>query len=128
TRVAAAHAMPVTTLAAAANGLSFISAAADRIIKVWDRQNGQCRDTIQAHDDRINAAFITEDNKYIISGCDDDLIKIWEIKESRCKYIMDGRGDGIRSLCPGPRPYIFLAGRNDGAIVIWMMIYELCYV
>ena len=119
--------MPLTTLAAADNGLFFISAAADRIVKIWDRQTGQCMKTIEAHDDSISSAIILPGSRYFVSGCEDDLIKIWGVNSGECCQIMDGRGDGIRSLSAGPRPHIFLAGREDGAIVIWMVLYELVF-
>lgn len=117
--------MPVTILSPSSNGALFLSGAADRIIKIWNRQNGQCLKSIKPHDDAINAALILPDNTHLVSASDDDLIKIWNMDSGICLHTLDGRGDGIRSLAMGPQPHILLAGRNDGAIIAWMVIYDL---
>lgn len=126
-RIVNAHAMSVSNICPAANGLFFITSSADRMVKVWNRHTGHCMKSIEAHEDLIRAAIMLPDNKHFISGSDDDIMKVWDINSGDCRHTLDGRGNGITSLSVGPKPHIFLSGCNDGTIVAWMVIYDLAF-
>ena len=124
-----AHPGAINALAAAAKGRSFpellISAGGESQIKIWQRADGKCRQTLKGHGERIRALLTLADGKTLISAGEDDLIQLWDLQKGERRFALDGRGDGIFSLARGPRSHTFLAGRSDGVINIWLLIYQL---
>ncbi|MDZ7642608.1 MAG: WD40 repeat domain-containing serine/threonine-protein kinase [Desulfurivibrio sp.] len=118
-----AHAGGVYALAAAPGLL--ISAGADRRIRLWQRPEHSCRQTLRGHGQRIRALLTMPDERTLVSAGDDDVLLLWDLASGQQLFSLDGRGGGIRSLAPGPRPHTLLAGRADGTINVWMLIYQL---
>jgi WD40 repeat protein len=59
------------------------SASADKTIKVWNVQTGECVQIFKGHKKAVTCVDFSPDAKYLVSGSYDHTIKIWSIKEQK---------------------------------------------
>ncbi|KAK4702953.1 ribosome assembly protein SQT1, partial [Phenoliferia sp. Uapishka_3] len=65
------HEDAVTSIAFAPGTTHFVTASADKTLKVWDYRRGSCEQTLLGHRDVIHSCAISRDGKLIVSGGDD---------------------------------------------------------
>lgn len=53
------------------------SAAADKLIKLWDTYTGHLLSTLEGHNEGINDLAWSVDSVYVASASDDKSIRIW---------------------------------------------------
>jgi ribosome assembly protein SQT1 len=58
---------------------TFITASADKTLKLWDYRTGLCLQTFLGHSDAIHSCAISSDGKIIVSGGEDGLGKSFEV-------------------------------------------------
>ncbi|KAI0811223.1 nuclear distribution protein PAC1 [Irpex lacteus] len=61
----------------------------DKVIKLWDTQNGQLIRTFAGHDNWIRALVFHPNGKFLLSASDDNSIRIWDLKTARCYRTVD---------------------------------------
>ncbi|KAI0703560.1 miller-Dieker lissencephaly protein [Cytidiella melzeri] len=61
----------------------------DKVIKLWDTQNGQLIRTFAGHDNWVRALVFHPNGKFLLSASDDNSIRIWELKTARCFRTVD---------------------------------------
>ena len=53
------------------------SASADKALKIWDTNTGQCLDTLQGHTDWVWSVCYAQDGQTLASASEDTTIKMW---------------------------------------------------
>lgn len=70
---------PVRSLAIMNND-QLITAGADRVIRIWDRSNGQVISTLSGHQTEITSLNVNPTKGWLVSGDLDGVIKIWNLE------------------------------------------------
>ncbi|EEA20287.1 hypothetical protein TMatcc_000274 [Talaromyces marneffei ATCC 18224] len=81
------------------NDDEIVSAAGDRLIKVWSIHNGSCLKTILGHKKGI--ACVQFDNRRIISGSNDDTIRIYDHASGAEVATLEGHSNLVRAVQAG---------------------------
>lgn len=81
------------------NDNEIVSAAGDRLIKVWSIHNGLCLKTILGHKKGI--ACVQFDDRRIISGSNDDTIRIYDHASGAEVATLEGHSNLVRAVQAG---------------------------
>lgn len=55
--------------------------AADKVVKIWDVENGELIQTLEGHTEGISDVAWSHDGEFLASASDDKTIWIWSIDE-----------------------------------------------
>jgi WD40 repeat protein len=93
-----------------------LSGSMDKTIKVWNINDSQCIQTIEAHEDGVFSLLYLP-NGYFASSSWSGTIKVWRLLDYQCVNVFNGHGDFSTTLLllAGNR----LASTCDGKIFIW---------
>jgi platelet-activating factor acetylhydrolase IB subunit alpha len=81
---------PTATGSSSITSEYLISAARDKLIKLWNISTGQCIRTISAHDNWVRDIRIHPSGRYLISCSDDKSIRVYDIlKQFKCIRTLD---------------------------------------
>ena len=69
-------------------GSLIISASADKTIRVWDAQTGECLRVINGHDSWVRSAAFNEEGSLIVSASLDKTIKVWDAQTGECLRVL----------------------------------------
>ncbi|KAM0786878.1 hypothetical protein ACM66B_002303 [Microbotryomycetes sp. NB124-2] len=82
-RSTGSHEDAVTSLAFAPGTTTFVTASADKTLKVWDYRRGTTIKTLLGPRDVIHACAVSKDGKLVISGSEDGMVKVFKPYEER---------------------------------------------
>ena len=83
------HTDTVQALAVTADG-KVISGSADKTLKVWNLDTGQCLKTLQGHTNVVAALTVIADGR-VVSGSHDGTLKVWNIDIGECIKTLEAR-------------------------------------
>ena len=72
------HSGYVLSCAFSKDGRLFVSASADKTLKIWDVQTGQCKCTLWGHSLGVTSCSFSPDGASVLSGSWDEKLKIWD--------------------------------------------------
>jgi WD40 repeat protein len=75
-----------------------VSGSADKTIKIWNVDNGECLKTLKGHNDLVWRTIYSPDGKYVISGSNDKTIKIWNVESGECLRTLEGHTNYVMSV------------------------------
>jgi GTPase SAR1 family protein/uncharacterized CHY-type Zn-finger protein len=58
-----------------------VSGSADKTLKVWELESGQCIATFKGHTNYVFGVAITPDGKRVVSASEDKTLRIWDLPE-----------------------------------------------
>ncbi len=67
-----------------------MSGSADKTIKIWNVDNGECLKILNGHQEHVWRTIYSPDGKYVISGSLDKTIKIWNAESGKCLRTLEG--------------------------------------
>ena len=73
------HSGFVLSCAFSIDGRLFVSASADKTLKIWDVQTGQCKCTLSGHSEPVTSCSFSPDGASVLSGSWDKTLKIWDV-------------------------------------------------
>lgn len=94
-------------------------AGIDRIIQLWDIQNGQCVKTLKGHTNQIRAAVFSPDKKLFASGGGDHTIMISDIKSSKRTATLKGHKGWLAKLAFNSDGTLLASASEDKTVKIW---------
>src|SRR3990167_10611665 len=110
------HTDTVQALAVTADG-KVISGSADKTLKVWNLDTGQCLKTLQGHTSAVGALAVTADGK-VISGSADKTLKVWNLDTGQCLKTLQGHTNVVAALTVIADGRV-VSGSHDGTLKVW---------
>ncbi|KAM9990923.1 hypothetical protein ACTFIY_006980 [Dictyostelium cf. discoideum] len=97
-----------------------VSGSADGSLKIWDRQEGNCLETIQTHSSVWCLQIM---GNQLICGCVDGTMKVFDLNTSGCVRTMRGHTAPVRCLQSVNHngQELIVSGSYDKSIKIWDM-------
>ena len=77
---------------------TIISGSADKTIRMWDIETGQCLRTFSGHTNWVNSVALFSDNSKMVYGSHDKTIKLWDIETGQCQRTFSGHTKWIYSV------------------------------
>ena len=66
------------------DGTTLASGSADKTIKLWNANTGECLRTLEGHGDHVRTVAFSPDGAPLASGSDDATIKLWNANTGEC--------------------------------------------
>lgn len=66
----------------------FWKLAADKLVKIWDADNGEIVHTLEGHTEGISDIAWSPDGEFLASASDDKTIRLWSLESVRNSYGM----------------------------------------
>jgi len=84
----------LSTLSISRSGSNFVSGGHDRLLKLWDYDEGICKYVGIGHSGTINSAAISPDQRFIVSAGSEGAIFIWSIPPEVSEKCQDAGLEG----------------------------------
>jgi WD40 repeat protein len=108
------------------DGKKIVSSSADKTIKVWDTETGECLGTYKGHSGPILSAVFSIDGQKILSASWDKTIKEWDIETGRCIYTYEGHSSGVKNAIYSIEGQKILSVSADKTIKEWSVLTKNC--
>ena len=96
------------------------SGGRDKLIKIWDVENGRCVQTLKGHDNWVRGLSFEPNGKYLFSVSDDKTLRVWELISGRCAHTINLAHDHFISCIAFNNPFPMIAtGSVDASIKLW---------
>lgn len=91
-----------------------VSGSIDKKIKIWDRQNVICLQSLAGHRSTIRCLEI--DDEHIVSGSRDADIRVWDYN-GNCLHVLQEHTESVR--CIDTHKNLLVSGSYDGGVILW---------
>ncbi|MBD2067173.1 NACHT domain-containing protein [Leptolyngbya sp. FACHB-671] len=95
------------------------SGSADRTIKLWNWQTGQCLQTLKGHTSWVWAIAFSPDGQLLASGSYDQTVRLWEVQTGKCISVMQGHVAPVTSVNISPNLRWLVSSGFDRTIRVW---------
>jgi WD40 repeat protein len=133
------HSDVIYSVALTSDGRRAISASRDRLLLLWDLENGKAiLPRFEGHTDAVRAVAVTPDGRFAVSGSLDRTLLHWDLKsgllwnlerdgpgakgkEGARKPIgpLEGHTDAVYCVALTPDGDFAVSGSRDGTIILW---------
>ena len=98
------------------DGRLLASAGQECLIRLWDIETGDCRQTIMAGEAGIWSVRFLPDGERLVSVGEDLVERIWHIESGRCEHCLRGHTDATMSIAIHPTGKLIATGSFDATI------------
>ncbi len=114
-----AHTGSINALQLLANKRQFLSASADKSLRLWDLSSGENVQTYTGHTTFVNAIALSPDETTFYSGSADGKILQWDVVtgELRGEYV--GHSGAVNALARTPDGTRLVSASADGTLKVW---------
>ncbi|TLU87714.1 MAG: TIR domain-containing protein [Chlorobium sp.] len=120
------HSGWVNSVAVSPDGKWAASGSADKTVKIWDLESGDCRTTLEGHTDNVKSVAITPDGKRIFSGSSDNSVRVWDASSGQELAKLDGHTNRVWSVVALQEKALVLSGRFDDTLRLWDLASNSC--
>ncbi len=117
------HEGDILSLAFNPDGSILASGGDDRLIRLWNTENGELIETLEGHSSRIRSLRFTSDGEQLISASGDRQILVWDVASgTQIGDPLEGSIVGGVSIALSPDGTQFVSAGNDGTLRFWNVI------
>ncbi|XP_028412529.1 WD repeat-containing protein 3-like [Dendronephthya gigantea] len=113
------HKLPVVSMDISSDCVLLVSGGADKNIKIWGLDFGDCRKSIFAHDDSVMAVQFVPNTHYFFSASKDKTIKYWDADKFLHVMTLEGHHSEIWCLALSPDGEFVVSGSHDKSLRLW---------
>jgi WD40 repeat protein len=88
-------------------------------LKAWDAVTGNCRQTLEGHQQWVNSAAISPDGTTIASTSSDKTVRLWDLATGRCRAVLEGHTDWVHHALFTPDGRLLVSAGSDGTVRVW---------
>lgn len=122
------HKLPVLSMDISSDGTLLASGSADKNIKVWGLDFGDCHRSIRAHDDSVMAVQFVPNTHYLFSASKDRTVKYWDADKFEALLTLDGHLGMVWCLAVGAQGEFVVTGGSDRSLRRWERTEEAFFV
>ena len=101
------------------NGVNFVTASADKSIKVFDLKTGNEVRTIAGHTGAVKAVAVSKDGAKILSGSDDKTFRVWNVADGKPLMTLPPLPAGVTAVAAASDNALAAAGLADGVVKVY---------
>lgn len=113
------HKLPVMSIDISFDSKILISASADKNVKIWGLDFGDCRKSLFANQDAITGAIFLPNSYQFITSGKDGLVKYWTDDQYSLLQKLEGHKKEIWAMALAPRANLLVTVSSDRSIRIW---------
>ena len=118
-RTLTGHRSWVNSVSITADGRIGVSGGADRTVRLWDLESGECLTTLDGHTGAVTSVSVTPDGHTAVSASEDATVRVWFLDGHQCRRVLDGPSSGFTAVDITPDGARALAGCDDGSLWLW---------
>ena len=100
------------------DGRTLACAGIDRMIWLFDIQDGRYRAALQGHTEGITGLAFMPQGNYLLSGGDDSL-RLWDVIRGNCTRVIKGYSNFFFGVDWSPNAERLVSGSQNGTIELW---------
>ncbi len=101
------------------NEFLLASGSADRTIKLWNWQTGECLQTLQGHKSWIWAVSFSPDGQWLASSSYDATTRVWHVSTGECLQTLEAHPSSVASVTFSANGQWLATSSFDQTIKIW---------
>lgn len=113
------HDEPVQWAEFSPDGRYIVTAAWDRIVRVWNADGSGEPILLAGHSERVESAAFSRDGQRIVTASQDKTVRIWNIHGSAKPIVLQGHGGPVNAAVFSPDGKRVVSGSSDKTIRIW---------
>lgn len=113
------HTSSINALQLLSDKQRFISASADKTLRLWEVSTGETLQIYAGHTVFVNAIALSPDEKTLYSGGADGAIYRWNLVTGEKEGEFLGHQGAVNTLARTPDGQILVSGSSDGVIKLW---------
>ena len=113
------HKLPVTSFDISSDNLMLISSSADKSIKVWGLDFGDCRKSLSGHTESVKMVCFIANTHYFISISRDKSIRYWDGDKFELISVVGHHLGEISGMCMSRFGGFFVTCSQDKSLKVW---------
>jgi GTPase SAR1 family protein len=119
TTVLNGHKDQVQGVAISADGRWAVSGSADKTVRVWDVETGECLATLEGHTQSVYGVAVTADGRRIVSGSFDKTVRVWDVETGKCLATLGGHTSTVMGVSVTADGRWAVSGSADKTVRVW---------
>ncbi|MFZ3149900.1 MAG: TIR domain-containing protein [Methanothrix sp.] len=113
------HTGVIGCIAWSPDGQILASPSADKTIRLWDADTGQCLRKLEGHQSRVWCVAFDSFRGILASGSNDKTVKLWDPASGKLLHTLKGHQSDVVSITFDQRGRILASGSLDKTIKFW---------
>lgn len=112
--------LPVLSMDISSDNQLLVTASADKNVKLWGLDFGDCHKSLFAHTDSIMSVRFVQDTHYFFTCSKDHAVKYWDgDKFEQIMKMPSGHHGEVWAMCVGRWGNVVVTGGQDKSIRVW---------
>merc|ERR1712136_208589 len=99
--------------------MGIATGSADKNVKLWSTQFGNCHKSLRAHDDSVMHVRFLPDTHYLVSTGRDRQVKLWDCDAYTMILSLSGHASEVLALAISKDAAFIITGGSDRQIRFW---------
>lgn len=113
------HKLPVLCLDISDDCTLLVSGSADKTVKIWGLDFGDCHRSLLAHEDSVSSIKFQANTHYFFTSGKDGNIKYWDADRFECILLLSGHKGAVWGLALSIESSTLLSCGQDRSVRLW---------
>ncbi len=101
------------------DGRTFVSAADDNTLRLWDVSSGDCLRVFTGHEGGVNGCAFAPNGLTVLSAADDNTLRLWDVYSGECLRVFTGHEAEVMACAFAPDGLSVVAASYDKTLRLW---------
>ena len=113
------HQLPVLSVSASSDGDLLVSGSADKTIKIWGLDFGDCHRSLHGHTESVMSVAFVRETHYFFSASKDKTIRYWDADKFEQILNLKGHHAEVWGVMPSKSGALVVSISRDRSIRLW---------